>query len=59
MRTTFSMNVISEDGGIPGFDLLAKEIFTLSVFSEFCACCNATKVSFLEDATWKIKHIKL
>lgn len=53
------MNVISEDGGIPGFDLLAKEIFTLSVFSEFCACCNATKVSFVEDATWKIKHIKL
>lgn len=49
MTLTFLRNVINEDGGTPGFDVLAVFAETLSVLKDSCARCNALKVSFTED----------
>lgn len=51
--STFLRNAIREDGGIPGFELLAEKIETLSDLSESPACFKASSVSFVLDETCK------
>lgn len=52
-------NVINEDGGTPGFDVLAVLTTMLSVIKESCARCNAFNVPFREDLACKGYMAKL
>lgn len=53
---TFFRNVISEEGGNPGFDALAVEITMPSDSSEARAWCRAFNVSFTADETCNNYH---
>ena len=50
---TFARNAINEDGGIPGFVVLAGETFMFSSGSDSRASFKAFHVSLLEDETYR------
>lgn len=56
---TFLRNVINEDGGTPGFDVLAVLTIMLSAIKDCCACCSAFNDSFTEDVACKVQIVSL
>lgn len=48
---TFLRNAIKDDGGIPGFEVLADNILILSESSESRALFRASNVSFVAEVT--------